>query len=242
MKSLRIIISAICIAIIASLSATAKPKAVAVAPDMEKIKAETLNPGSRYYYPKLMASYEKNDTALKLEDYRRLYLGYVFQEDYNPYRRLADENSLEQLYFKKSHTRDELKAIRDHAEAALDNDPFDLQQMNYLIYALRNLGKINLANIWQYRLNHLLEAILSTGTGLDSANGWIVIDPKHEYTILNFKGLVAKEATYMPPYCEFITVEQKDAPNSDKSTEGYYFNIRYILEEYYRKHPDQMQD
>lgn len=212
-------------------------KSTAVRPDMAKIKAETLNPGSKYYYPKLMDNYEKNDTLMTLEDYRHLYLGTIFQEDYNPYRHSPYDSEIEALYYKKNHTRAELEQIIEYAEQALLDDPFDLQQINFLIYALQNRGKINRAKIWQYRLNHLLEAILSTGTGLDAENAWIVIDPKHEYSILNFKNDIANEATYIAPFYDYITIENRT--NDDKTPKGYYFNIRYILEEYYRKHPDQ---
>lgn len=212
-------------------------KATSVRPDMEKIKAETLNPSGKYYFPKLMANYEKNDTLMTLEDYRYLYLGSIFQEDYNPYRRSPYDSEIESLYNKKDHTRSELDQIIDYAEEALLDDPFDLQQINYLIYALQNRGKVNRAKIWQYRLNHLLEAILSTGTGLDAENAWIVIDPKHEYSILNFKNNIVDESTYVAPYYDYVKIH-RDA-NDDKTPEGYYFNIRYILEEYYRKHPDE---
>lgn len=44
------------------------------------------DPASRYYYPKLMGRYEQNETIMNLDDYRHLYYGYLFQEDFNPYR------------------------------------------------------------------------------------------------------------------------------------------------------------
>lgn len=241
MTNLRKAIIAI-IVVITALGASAASKTVAVKPtavkpDMEKIKAEVLDPSSRYYYPKLMDTYEKNDTLMNLEDYRHLYLGSVFQEDYNPYRRSPFDSEIEQLYYKKNHTRAELDTIIDYAEQALLDDPFDLQQINFLIYALQNRGKVNRAKIWQFRLNHLLEAILSTGTGADAENAWIVIDPKHEYNILNFKNNLAEEASFVAPHYDYIKLRSDNA--DDKSPEGYYFNIRYILEEYYRKHPEE---
>lgn len=243
MKNLRtIILGAIVACAAAGASAADKPSAVkptSVRPDMDKIKSEVLNPSGRYYYPKLMANYEKNDTLMTLEDYRHLYLGTVFQEDYNPYRRSPFDNEIEQLYYKQSHTRAELDNIIEYAEQALLDDPFDLQQITFLIYALQNRGKVNRAKIWQYRLNHLLEAILSTGTGLDAENAWIVIDPKHEYNILNFKNNIVEEADYVAPHYDYIKVHA-DASDS-KATQGYYFNIRYIIEEYYRKHPEQQE-
>lgn len=55
-------------------------------PDLDRIKKEVYDRNSPYYYPRLMAEFQRNDTTMKLDKYRHLYLGYMFQEDYNPYR------------------------------------------------------------------------------------------------------------------------------------------------------------
>lgn len=203
-------------------------------PDMSKIKEEVNNPESQYYYPKLIKMYEQNETIMNLEQYRHLYLGTMFQEDYNPYRHSPLSAGIEALYYKENHTNAELDSIISSAERLLEDDPFDLSQINYLIFALRHRGKNNRADIWQYRLNHLLQAIISTGTGLDPENAWYVINPRHEYNIINFKNEVAQEQNYVEPYFDHISVKK----TSDKSPSGYYFNIRHILEEYYRKFPE----
>lgn len=207
-------------------------------PDMDKIRREVNDPKSRYYYPKLMERYEKNDTVgMTLQDYRHLYLGMIFQEDYNPYRKTEYDHKVEELYYKTQHTRQELDSIDKYAHLALLDDPFDLSQINFLIYALRKRGKNNLANIWQYRLNHLIEAILSTGTGLDHDNAWIIIDPKHEYNIVNFRNAVVSRVDFEQPFYDNITVFYDDPKASDKLPGNFYFDVRYILEEYNRKFP-----
>lgn len=203
-------------------------------PDFNRIKADVENPSSRYYYPKLMELYLRNDTVMTLDDYRHLYYGYLFQEDFNPYRNndILDRN--EALYYKSKHTRAELDSIITFAHRALDDNPFDLNQMNFLIYALRTRGKVNLANIWQFRLNHLLQAIASSGTGADPENAWYVINPRHEYNLVNFQNAVVKSHQYQEPYFDRIDVEKKNG--SEQAT--YYFNIKNLLEEYYRKFPE----
>lgn len=205
---------------------------------MEKIKAEVLDPSSKYYYPKLMAMYQQNETIMNLDQYRHLYLGTIFQEDYNPYRHpVYDSQAQEGIYNSgKKHTREELDSIISMSERALADDPFDLTQMNYLIYGLRGRGKNNRAAIWQYRLNHILEAIVSTGTGTDTENAWFVINPRHEYNIINFQNCIAEGQQYVEPYFDYISIK----PSSGKP-KGYFFNIKYILEEYYRKFPEQLQ-
>lgn len=208
-------------------------------PDMDAIKRDISDPESKYYYPRLMERYEQNETIMNLQDYRHLYLGAIFQEDYDPYRHSPLDSKIDELYYRTNHTRAELDTIIAYAEDALLDDPFDLSQMNFLIYALRARGKNNRANIIQYRLNHLLEAILSTGTGMDTENAWVVIDPKHEYNIINFQGEIAESSEFVEPYYEYIALKPNDSKTSDKRPAGYYFNIHYILQEYYRKHPDQ---
>ncbi|MBO5780777.1 MAG: DUF4919 domain-containing protein [Muribaculaceae bacterium] len=213
------------------------PKFTIDPPDMDKIKEAVSDPTSRYYYPRLMANYERNDTVMTLNDYRHLYLGMVFQEDYDPYRPSAFDYKVEEIYYRDNHTREELDSMISYAEQSLENDPFDLQQINFLIYALQKAQKVNRAKIWQYRLNHLLEAILSTGNGIDPENAWVVINPRHAYNILNFHNSIAEKVEFQPPCYDFIRV----VPTGDeKQPEGYYFNIKYILEEYYRKHPEQL--
>lgn len=202
-------------------------------PDMDLIKTEVTDPGSQYYYPDLMARYERNETVMNLEDYRHLYLGYIFEEDFDPYRHTQYSSLVEELYYKSRHSKGECDDIIKFAELSLKDNPFDLQQIDFLIYALREKGKHNLANIWQYRLNHLLEAIVSTGTGLSAADAWVVTNPQHEYFLLNKLGRVATGYEFLAPGIDHITV----APKTAKDSTEYYFNSRNFLKEYARKYP-----
>ena len=238
MKRLILVIISVVMALSATLSAQRNDtkKLKHEKPDMEKIKREVNDPASQYYYPKLMKMFNSNDTSMTLDQFRHLYLGYVFQEDYNPYRRSDYSSKVEDLYFKENHTQAECDTIIKYAEKSLMDDPFDLRQMSFLIYAYREKKKNNMANINQYKLNHLLEAIVSTGTGLDKDNAWVVINPQHEYNLLNFKNYIAESQEDAPPHFDYITVKQKDS----KDPKGFYFNVRYVLEEYYRKFPDEL--
>ncbi|MCX4259547.1 MAG: DUF4919 domain-containing protein [Muribaculaceae bacterium] len=210
-------------------------------PDLQKIKEEVNNPRSRYYYPELMKRYEVYDTTrLTIDDYRHLYLGAMYQEDYNPYRKSEYRDRIQELYYRPDHSRPELDSIIAYAELSLADDPFDLEQMNYLIYALKGRGKTNKAAIWQYRLNHLLQAIVSTGTGLDPENAWYVINPRHEYNIVNFQNRVVESQQFQEPCYEYIKLVPLSDQQGRSGADGYYFNIRPLLEEYYRKYPEQL--
>ena len=147
---------------------------------------------------------------------------------------------IQELYYRPDHSRPELDSIIAYAELSLADDPFDLEQMNYLIYALKGRGKTNKAAIWQYRLNHLLQAIVSTGTGLDPENAWYVINPRHEYNIVNFQNRVVESQQFQEPCYEYIKLVPLSDQQGRSGADGYYFNIRPLLEEYYRKYPEQL--
>lgn len=203
-------------------------------PDIELIKQEISDPKSKYYYPRLMEEFLRNDTVMKLDKYRRLYIGFMFQEDYTPYRS-ANHPVIYQGDARPS--RQECDSIISYAQKALDDNPFDLQQMTLMINALRIKGETNKAAIWQYKLNYILMAIVSTGTGEDEENAWVVIEPQHEYVLLNMMNYLVDDHIFYDPYYEFITVTDMQGNRRG----GYYFNIKNLLEEYYRKHPDELE-
>lgn len=205
-------------------------------PDFTQIKKEINDRNSDYYYPRLMAEFERNDTIMKLDKYRYLYLGYLLQEDYNPYRS-SNANIAESAMVNRARlTREECEDVIESANLALQNNPFDLQQMAMLIEALKQTRQETLAKIWQYKFNYILMAIVSTGTGIDEENAWFVIEPQHEYMLLNAMGYTVTNHLFDEPYYEYLTV----ADNNGLEAGGYYFNIHHLLEEYYRKYPEEL--
>jgi len=212
-----------------------KDKFKPVAPNMDSIRANIQNPYSNYYYKRIWRKFWSNDTNMSMQEYRHLYLGYVFQEDYNPYRQSEFSKKIQPLYYKQTHTQAECDTIIKYAELSLDDDPFDLNQMQFFIYALKEKKKFARASIWQYRLNHLVEAILSTGTG-QQKSPWVVINPAHEYNIINFMGLVAVDHKAYEGDIDYIIVDRND---NKKLPEGFYFDVSNILKMYNLKFKDQ---
>lgn len=236
-KLLRLTALTALIAALAPLAGAAQeilPQLKREKPDIEQIKRATQDPSSPYYYPRLMEEYQRNDTLMKIDKFRHLYLGYMFQEDYTPYR--SSEHPLRYTTTERA-SRQDCDSIIAYAEAALADNPFDLRQMTLMINALREKGKTNLAKIWQYKLNYILMAIVSTGTGMDEENAWFVIEPAHEYVLLNMMNYYVDDNVFYDPGYEYITVTD----SSGKRLGGFYFNIRHLLEEYYRKHPDEIE-
>lgn len=275
-KYLRTIICLLAALAIAAPQASAIKKLKKEKPDLEKIRQETLDPQSPYYFPTLRNKYLTNDTLMSPEEYRNYYLGYMFQEDYDPYRESVyaeRTDSLLQLNREKNarndstlramaarkespyelhHLSDELKSaslkerreIVKLADLALKDNPFDLNTMWLYQLVLKDMNKTMMAKIWDYRLANLLGAIISTGTGLDKENAFYVTSPEHEYAVLEMMGYRPLEYvdTYFPEGYDYITVEPIDPARKNSSTpKGFFFNVKKPLEEYARKHPDEIE-
>ena len=218
-----------------------KRKIVVEKPDLEDIKKKTLDPKSPFYFPKLMAKYTRNDTVMTNEEYRYFYLGYMFQEDYDPYRISPYSGITDELRLKNVHTKEEIDTIRKYAELSLRDNPFDLRQMSFLVYVLKEKKKDMSAKIWEYRLEHLLGAIKSTGTGEDIENAWYVIYPVHEYDLVKLLGYEATDADFVEPAYDYLSVrpdEDTQRRLRDKVAKGFYFNVEVPTAQYVKKHPE----
>ncbi|MCM1029654.1 MAG: DUF4919 domain-containing protein [Pseudoflavonifractor sp.] len=233
-------------AFVAAMAAKAQilpPEQIKV-PDLDSIYNEITDRTSPYYYPRLMEEFERNDTTMKLDKYRRLYLGAMFMEDYDAYRPSAMHESDPMDAINHSMlTREECDTIIKFCNAALQDNPFDLVRMINLSRALRARGRTALSDVWNYKIRQILLAILSTGTGEDEENAWYVIEPQHEYVLLNAMGLIAKSAVFSKDIgspddgtevCEYVTITTPDGHDLG----GVYFNIDKPLREYWRKNPE----
>lgn len=218
-----------------------KRKITVEKPDLEQIKNETLDSKSRFYFPKLLAKYNRNDTVMTNEEYRYFYLGYMFQEDYDPYRTSPYSGITDNLRLKSSHSKEEIDTIRKYAEMSLRDNPFDLRQMSFLVHVLKEKRKDMSAKIWEYRLEHLLGAIKSTGTGEDLENAWYVIYPVHEYDMVRLLGYEATDADFIEPGYDYLSVvpdPETEKRLRDKVAKGFYFNVEVPQQQYEMKHPE----
>lgn len=208
-------------------------------PDLEEIRVSTLDPKNKFYFPKLMAKYLRNDTTMTSEEYRYLYLGYMFQEDYDPYRTSPYAEMTDSMRDRKEYTRAEIDTIRKYAEKALMDNPFDLRQMSFLVHVLKERRKDMSAKIWEYRLEHLLGAIKSTGTGEDEENAWYVIYPMHEYDMVQLLGYEVVDMDYIEPGYDYLIVQPDGTVKHRTPAKGFYFNVLVPQQQYELKHPDE---
>lgn len=208
-------------------------------PDLEQVKRESLDPKSKFYFPKLWKKYERNDTVMTPEEFRYLYLGYMFQEDYDPYRSSPYESITDPINAKKSHTAQEIDTLIKYAELSLYNNPFDLRNMSFLVRALKEKQKTYRAKFYEFKLENLLAAIKSTGTGADAENAWYVIYPAHEYDLIQIMGLYATDVDFdsNPGY----DILQVNNSQTNQPAGRYYFNVGIPTEQFELKHPEDLE-
>ena len=215
-------------------------------PDLNKIKRETLDPKSKFYFPKLMKRYEKNDTVMTNEEYRYLYLGYMFQEDYDPYRVSLYDEKTASLKNKSKHTKQEIDTLIKYAELSLEDNPFDLRHMSFLVHALKEKQKNFRAKFWEYRLENLLGAIKSTGTGEDVDNAWVVIYPAHEYDMVQLLGYNAVDVDFetYPGFDILKVVPEEETARrlGNKTANKFFFNVIIPTEQFELKHPEDTEE
>ena len=214
-------------------------------PDLEAIRVATLDPANPMYFPKLMKKFNRNDTTMTADEFRHLYLGYMFQEDYDPYRESPYSSVTDAYRTKSCHAKEEIDTIRKYAELTLLDNPFDLRQMSFLVHVLKERRKDMSAKIWEYRLEHLLGAIKSTGTGENEENAWFVIYPAHEYDMVQLMGYHAVDADFIEPGFDYLMVEPEEETARrlrDKVQKGFYFDVRQIHQQYELKHPEDGDD
>lgn len=194
--------------------------------DFNRVKSVTSNPESRYYFPKLLHSYISfNYNKFELEDMRNLYYGYMFQEDYNPYRQSVYADKVEEYIYKKDLTRDECDSLEHYANLSLQDNMFDFEQLEYFAYALKAKKKHARYEVFRKNIHLLLSAIMTSGDGTKE-HPWVVICPMHEYDIVNFLGFKAVDHEEISEGIDYVKVEKKEG----SKTEGFYFDVKRMLE------------
>ncbi len=141
---------------------------------------------------------------------------------------------MEQLYYKDKLTRDECDMIERYAVRALEDNIFDIDQITYYIYALKQKNKHARAAVRQYRLDKLIAAIMSSGHGTKD-DPWVVIFPEHEYTIVNFLGYVAKDHVEQENGIDCVKAESETDSSKKKD---FYFDVEKMLRVAAQKHPE----
>lgn len=188
--------------------------------DYDEIQQAINDSSSQYFYPLLYERFENYDSTFTLEELRHLYYGYSFMEAYNPFI-VSDEIDSLQFYLSKPYlsNNDFLQVIK-FSEKHLKKYPFDTNVMSYLFQAYERTGNLEMRDKTTSKIFAIVDAIMSSGNGIDADSPLHVIFVPHEYLILEIMELAfTGEQALADEYIDFLEVK----PN-DREIRGVYFD------------------
>jgi hypothetical protein len=194
-------------------------------PEYGKMRLQIFDNTSPFFYPKLFERYQTGDTTLTVEDFRFLYYGYTFQSKYIPYQNSKYADKMIAYMKKGTLTEKELNDFIKLAEQNLRDLPFDIRTINILAYSYKQKKDSLSYQIADFKKKMIIKAIQSTGNGLKEKTAFHVIDPSHEFDLLNEMGLEYAGSNDMTTgLCDYLIVQ-----SNNLNVQGYYFNISRVL-------------
>lgn len=193
-------------------------------PDYKKIAIAIKDSDSNLFYNKLMQRYHASDTTMTLNERRHLYFGYVNNEKYAPYGNSNFNDSLSIVLNKKNIEMSDFDLLNKFSDAILKEYPFDLRTMNIKLYALEKMFKITEFQNCLTKATMVLDAILSTGDGLSKETAFYVINPSHEYDILDIIGFQFGDEQRLIDHYDYLKLAENDS-----NIEGLYFDVSPCL-------------
>ncbi len=200
-----------------------KPKA----PKCKAVKRAITTESSSGYYPKLLDRYLKSDKTLNLNEKRLLYYGFVFRDEFKKDRNRAYKDSLRIFFSIKKLTDLDAQKIITYSDSILAVNPFNLRALNYREYAFEFTGEKERMEGVIFRINSVLEAILSSGHGLSTDLPFYVIRESDEYAVIDALGFhFSGERKKVDDKYDYLSVME-----NDKGIEGLYFYVITCNEE-----------
>lgn len=160
-------------------------------PDYDAIGSRISDPNSSSFYPSLVRRFRASDTTLTLEELRDFYFGAVLQEGYSPYD-WSNHNmdSLRAVLSLDTITKIDYDRASSFADCILHDNPTNLRAYYYMFVA----GAVAFGDTSSQALKAqnqfvmLLDAISSTGNGVDSSIAFHVNSPSHAYDVMGAYG------------------------------------------------------
>jgi hypothetical protein len=193
-------------------------------PDFADIAKKTKDKTSPFYFPQQLHRYTEGDTTLTVEEYRYLYYGFSFREEYSPYGASKVIDQLREVMDNKDLSAADVDNVIGLEKTVLKEYPFNLRNLYGLVnmYDKKN-DTVNSAKTYK-KLLGVARAILSTGDGLSDSTPFYVISVEHEYDLLGLldyefggsQSLVNKNGSVM----DYLSLA-----DNKYLTRGMYFNV-----------------
>lgn len=183
------------------------------------------------YYPYMYVRYMEGDETLDLNDYRLLYYGYSFQNTYDPLATslLQKEAMVYHNQISRTLTRDELLELVEKTKRALDQNPFNLILLNLLSFSYLKLGDEVNTQISARKMDGVIEAILSSGSGVDKTSPWSVIYRADIVDLTAALGGNYSMRMYITTDVEYFHLKDRI-----EGVRGFYFDLSAIMRKAHR--------
>jgi hypothetical protein len=135
-------------------------------------------------YKKLLDRFISNDTTLSSDEYKVLYYGQAFQENYRPNSRHDSIRALN-MYLNKGINSIDFNKVLNFTAQILKDFPFNIEQIYITGVIYDKLGGQDLSRLWFYKYSNLIKTILSSGDGKKPESAYIVTKITDEYSLLN---------------------------------------------------------
>ncbi len=205
-------------------------------PDEEEIFDRTTTASSPYYYPNLWIRYNSGDTTLTVDDYRYLYYGYAFRDEYKPLSPNEERDRMMLIVSRIDPDKprvEDLEALILSGLKALELDPFSPNLLNLMAYAYGALGNREQEEIYYDRMEKVLAAIKSSGDALTQRTPQHILMFGHALDVIASEGLTPGKSRVVSRTTEYVPLV---APTriDDRKVKGFYFDYSRI----YRNKPE----
>lgn len=189
-------------------------------PDYNSIKKAIGDSKSNLHYERLFSRFLTADTTMNLEEKRHLYYGFIYNEKYSPIPKSKYLDSLNIVISKKNLDTNDFDLINRYTDNILLDSPFDLRTMNIKLFVLKKGSKEKEFKECLFRAKTIIDAILSSGNGIEKNSSYYVIQVSHEYDILNVLGFTYGGKQSLIENYDYLTIA-----NNKYNVKGLYFDI-----------------
>ncbi len=154
----------------------------------KRIKKEINKKTSPFYYPDLFQRYLELDTSLTSLDFRYLYYGFTYQDEYRPYGTPVLQDSLIAYLQRDDLLQAEIEVAARIAGELLKESPFRLRETFIAAVSFELSGNERLSSIYFNFYQKQVDAIMSSGNGLNKSSAFAIIYIPDEYEILEVLG------------------------------------------------------
>lgn len=187
--------------------------------DYNLIGKNIKNSKSEFYYPDLLARFQKGDTTLTLNQRRHLYYGYTFQEKFKKFKFNGILDTIS--HYEKLNTKESFLRAIELRDKLLDRNPFEAGIIDGKIGLYKELGNHEEFMKGIHQISMIYYTILSSGDGLSKETALVITTVSSELEIISILGFnPIKDPVVVDSNYEFIEVE----PN-DQNVKGIYFDV-----------------